>query len=501
MFILNLEDLNEEMVKSAGSESEVRIKINDLKNIDSSVFYDTDSKEDLMHWVFRKASNFRLFYGDEEKNIPYKKRDGCRGFCKEVYSEYVRNNTEIVNDQSLTFPNDNVIVNLKNLAQNICEKWGDYWIGFNPSNKGNGVLITSDDEEETMNIYEVIDELSTGKDRQIIFHGAPGTGKTYGIRRWMENNCVEFYDYIEKKQNTESQDADSEDKKHVWQFVQFHPSYDYTDFVEGLRPAILYEDKENGTSSSEKKQTPVFIKMDGVFKQFCREAKKNEDKRDFYFVIDEINRADLGKVFGELMFGLEEDYRDKKIQTQYMNLPTYIKTGKGFEILDEKDDVFRDGFYIPKNVFIIGTMNDIDRSVDSLDFAMRRRFKWKEVTAEKVMGPVLEDMIGTDAEWKISLITNLKNRMHNVNDLIINSNKKLGLGEDYCIGPAYLKEFVDYNPDDTFHPDDNEFIIVLKTIWETKLEQILVNYCRGRDKEESGKLKDLCKTAFMTNPD
>ena len=176
--------------------------------------------------------------------------------------------------------------------------------------------------------------------KQVIFTGAPGTGKTYAVRNYVKKQCKEH----------------GYDESH-YKFVQFHPSYDYTDFVEGLRPVQL---NENGA--------PTFVRLDGIFKAFCRQIAERNQKSDknaavetYYFIIDEINRADLAKVFGELMFGLKEGYRGKKFDTQYQNLPTYQVDPDTKQVtqLKAENDVFKDGFYIPENLYIIGTMNEI----------------------------------------------------------------------------------------------------------------------------------------------
>lgn len=216
-----------------------------------------------------------------------------------------------------------------------------------------------------------------------------------------------------------------------YKFVQFHPSYDYTDFVEGLRPVM------------NDKQEMQFVRLDGTFKAFCRKIvmenlvnlpalssytgilsqnsaqtaqpantngsdpkeEKIEEAADeqikalynalddlaknsnnqqliptpyYYFVIDEINRADLAKVFGELMFGLEESYRgiQNRFKTQYMNIPTYeIQNGTAQPM---KFDCFRDGFYIPENLKIIGiTINMID-FIDSV-FVLQKLMKMNPI--------------------------------------------------------------------------------------------------------------------------
>lgn len=213
-------------------------------------------------------------------------------------------------------------------------------------------------------------------------------------------------------------------------FVQFHPSYDYTDFVEGLRPL-----QEEGKSEI------GFERRDGEFKSLCSLAVKNPNKK-YVMIIDEINRGEISKIFGELFFSIDPGYRGHKVKvrTQYQNLL-------------KDDDVFKDGFYVPENVYIIGTMNDIDRSVESMDFAMRRRFAWKEVTAEDSM-QMLNDLPNAEV---------VKARMKNLNDAI---QKTHGLGKAYQTGAAYLKKIELYDGD-------------FEKLWEYHLEGLLYEYLRG----------------------
>ena len=395
--------------------------------------------------------------------------------------------------------------------------------------------------------------------RNLIFNGAPGTGKTYLAKQVAaqiiyEGNVPEGF---------------VEDTAFIEQcgFVQFHPSYDYTDFVEGLRPK-----NDNGNIGFERK--------DGTFKEFCaiaiqnfldskktiqtlqnelsvrdllegfiEESMENETmfetsgtKNAFYiidnkeksiivripanektrevslpksdlttllenkvsikgggdiqtyfgrkyrtqpdsyvyvlynalvkkavpltkiksvapvpekkyvFIIDEINRGEISKIFGELFFSIDPGYRGKKgkVQTQYQNLIT-------------EDDPFKDGFYIPENVYIIGTMNDIDRSVECMDFAMRRRFTFKEVTAE-------------ESAKNMELSDEATERMEGLNNAI---SEIEGLNSSFHIGAAYFKDEEDYD-----------------ALWNLKLKGLLREYLRGMpDAEES--LETLRKAYYL----
>ncbi|MBO4723212.1 MAG: AAA family ATPase [Muribaculaceae bacterium] len=387
----------------------------------------------------------------------------------------------------------------------------------------------------------------------LVLTGAPGTGKTYMAQKIAEEMGA------------------------VIKFVQFHPSYDYTDFVEGLRPI----EKEDGQMG--------FERRDGVFKEFCREAIKNLndsrksieslsnelswqeqfwqfvddaidsgdefetvngskfiitdlkghnivihnklnertsqvnvnadeiiellsneiplnivrdirnyfkrkfgtqadsyayvitkavramskkvpvvtankiDRKSFVFIIDEINRGEASKIFGELFYAIDPGYRDKKdhlVQTQYQNLVP-------------ETDVFANGFYVPENVYILATMNDIDRSVESMDFAMRRRFTWQEVTPDDT-----ESMLDS-----LSCVDEAKDTMHHLNKAIAETD---GLGAAYMIGPSYFLKLGENGGD-------------FERLWKMNIEPLLKEYLRGFRK--SAEILEKFKKAYFNNSD
>ena len=191
--------------------------------------------------------------------------------------------------------------------------------------------------------------------------------------------------------------------------------------------------------------------------------RDEQTKEKFVFIIDEINRGEISKIFGELFFSIDPGYRGEKgkVDTQYQNMV-------------EEGDVFKDGFYVPDNVYIIGTMNDIDRSVESMDFAMRRRFAWQEVTAEESY----TNMIENDPEF-VHVKDEIKQRMFSLNKAIAETE---GLDEAYQIGAAYFRKYLDYK----------EKANAFDCLWENHLKGLLFEYLRGnrRAKELLEKLHD-----------
>lgn len=209
--------------------------------------------------------------------------------------------------------------------------------------------------------------------KNIILQGAPGVGKTFTAERLA-------YTFMEVK-----------DKQRI-ELIQFHQNYSYEDFILGYKP-----NAEGG-----------FELRHGTFYRFCKKAQNTPDK-DFFFIIDEINRGNLSKIFGELLMLIENSYRGKEIRLAYTDEP----------------------FSVPKNLYIIGMMNTADRSLAMIDYALRRRFSFFE------MKP------GFKTEGFKSYIASLSNeKLDRIIDGIQALNETISkddsLGSGFCIGHSYF---------------------------------------------------------------
>lgn len=362
--------------------------------------------------------------------------------------------------------------------------------------KNNKESVDDDDYWINMGVWLIYENISNpfSLKKQLVKYGPPGTGKTY-----LAKQNAEFQFKIWKDDFV---NADSYSIENHIETVQFHPSYTYEDFIEGLRPDIDEQGKDK------------LILKNGIFKSFCKKAAKwecdlyklfsNDNVSDdlkeksfpdllikdltpfknhlsdkhwqhifkdekvekrlmdaippYFLIIDEINRAELSRVFGELMYSLEYRGVHGAIKTQYAHLNNeetgLIKLGDGYQ------------FFIPHNVYIIGTMNTIDRSVDTFDFALRRRFQWEEVPPDIEL---LKNHLRSEDEELVQLA----NKLEDLNDRI--TNEPL-LGPDFQIGHAYLWN-ISYSR-------KLKIKEIKESIWEDSLEPLLQEYFRGSGNSE-----------------
>jgi len=210
--------------------------------------------------------------------------------------------------------------------------------------------------------------------------------------------------------------------------IQFHQSYSYEDFIQGYRP--------NDKGSFELKN--------GLFYQFCKRAQ-DDPQNKYFLIIDEINRGNLSKIFGELMMLIESD-----------------KRGKEFAIPLTYSDSLSDTFYIPDNLHIIGTMNTADRSLAMVDYALRRRFSFIDLEPAFSSPSFREYLISHEVAE--SLTDKIIDKMNRLNEQIEGDNN---LGHGFKIGHSYFCPLPGKKPDETWYKwvIETEIVPLLKEYW------------------------------------
>lgn len=253
--------------------------------------------------------------------------------------------------------------------------------------------------------YDKLKNLILDK-KNIILQGSAGVGKSYAAKRLA-------YSIIGEKDNERVK------------MIQFHQSYSYEDFIMGYRP------NENG-----------FELKEGVFYKFCKKAEK--DGRDYFLIIDEINRGNISKIFGELFMLIENDKRGEEYALE----------------LVYKDDK---KFFVPENLYIIGLMNTADRSLAMLDYALRRRFAFYD------MKPAFksEQFKEYQKNLKNSKFDNLIKKVEELNEVI-----KEDLGEGFCIGHSYFCNLETVEIDKLSLIIEFELIPLLKEYWFDDKEKV-----------------------------
>lgn len=280
----------------------------------------------------------------------------------------------------------------------------------------------------------------------LILYGPPGTGKTYHT----VNKALEILEPHTKwptRQDALKAFNDYKDIKKQIVFTTFHQSMSYEDFVEGIKPTLAF--------------TPVgYIIEEGIFKQISDRASADPEN-NYVLIIDEINRGNIANIFGELITLIEEDKRKGCAEELSVVLPYSKKP-----------------FSVPKNLYIIGTMNTADRSVEALDSALRRRFSFEEMMPKpSLLGGVLINRVGKTIE-----------------ELLVAINERIEILKDreHQIGHSYFMKFAgmpSVDPEELETVFTDKIIPLLQEYFYGDYEKIQLVVGEGFVKEESGTVK------------
>jgi MoxR-like ATPase len=301
-------------------------------------------------------------------------------------------------------------------------------------------------------VRNALNMLDTGN-RAMIFHGPPGTGKTWHARKITAEKLG-----LEGKSFDEARFSYSQGSNPAgsWEVVQFHPNYTYHDFIGGIAPSLKDD------------ETLGYTFRKGLFLRFCEAAKAAGKDQPFILIIDEINRADLSAVFGELMYAIE--YRGHSVAVPHIP-----------------------AFEIPENVRIIGTMNSNDRSLANFDLALRRRFLFYKLMPDLSSLHAWNSTPG-EVAFEDEQIEELIRRAEALNKAIVDPRSGLGLSVDYGIGQAYfmkIRGFArmgipegDQTAIDDFHYEQ---------LWDYHLEPLIEEYLgtEAEDPTYRAKLKEI----------